>query len=106
MDRRVDDLLAFLHAQLGNDRERAHFLKVLAALQPMDMKRELEDIARWIEREVEAKRRILDEYEEASTYYGHNLSAPAGELHGLLTSIKLLAEPYDDVDGYHQEWKP
>lgn len=68
-------------------------------------------IARWdparVLAEVEAKRRILDRYEEAVTWYSENRSAPAGEVHGLWTAIKLLAVPYAaDHAGFDESWRP
>jgi hypothetical protein len=49
---------------------------------------------------VEALLRILDEYEQAREYYDANRSVPAGELHGLGTAIKILAEGLGiEVDG-------
>lgn len=56
--------------------------------------------------EVEAKRRILDRYEEAKPYYDQHLNAPAGELHGLYTAIQFLALPFSDRPGYDETWRP
>lgn len=39
-------------------------------------------------------RKILDEYEQARSFYETNKSAPAGELHGLWTAVLALAEAY------------
>jgi hypothetical protein len=56
--------------------------------------------------EVEAKRRILDTYEEATNFYRVHVAAPAGEVHGLWTAIQWLALPYADQPGYRDEWRP
>jgi hypothetical protein len=55
-------------------------------------------------REVAAKRAILDEYAEADTYYTANVSAPAGELHGLRTAVLAIAAIYEGRPGWREEW--
>jgi hypothetical protein len=58
-------------------------------------------------REVAAGRELLRIYEEARDYYRRNVQAPAGELTGLLTAIKLLAAgSFSDRPGYREEWRP
>lgn len=42
-------------------------------------------------REVAAKRKLIHEYQEARQYYTHHPMAPAGEITGLHTAIKLAA---------------
>ena len=59
-------------------------------------------------REVEAKRRILDDYERAfedrKLHPGDLALAGARlALHGV---VKLLALPYSDRPGYREEWRP
>jgi hypothetical protein len=101
-----DDLIAFLRSQWDAEEADARWsLENAPAAHQTDPNSMNFSPARVLA-EVEAKRRILDEYAEASTYYGQNRAAPAGELHGLLTAVKLLALPYADVDGYHEEWRP
>ena len=39
-----------------------------------------------------AIRKLLAEYEEAATYYDQYGQIPAGEVHGLWTAIKILAQ--------------
>jgi hypothetical protein len=57
-------------------------------------------------REVAAGRELLRIYEEARDYYRRNVQAPAGELTGLLTAIKLLAAgSFSDRPGYREEWR-
>jgi hypothetical protein len=67
-------------------------------------------IARWdparVLAEVAADRRLLDEYEQARTYYDLHREAPAGEAYGLLTAVKIRALPYADKPGYREEWRP
>jgi len=69
-----------------------------------------EHIARWdparVLAEVEAKRRIIREYEAAAAYYDQHPDAPAGEAHGLYTTLKALALPYADHPDYHKDWRP
>jgi len=45
-------------------------------------------------RQVAAHRQLLAKYEEAYEWYDANKHAPAGEVHGLWTAIKFLAEGY------------
>lgn len=49
---------------------------------------------RWVLRQVAAHRKLIAEYDEARAYYDTHKSAPAGEVHGLYTAIKLVAEGY------------
>jgi hypothetical protein len=57
--------------------------------------------------DIEAKRAILDAYEEAKRYYeGPGRAAPAGEVHGLWTAIQHLAYAYRHRPGYLPEWAP
>jgi hypothetical protein len=124
----MDDLIAFLRGRHGNDRERAHFLRVLGALQPPEMRDELEGIAASIERKVEADGRILDEHdivhrqigwledgEEGNaeipvcrrcvpkhSWYGCRADVPQGPC----LTARLLAVPYFDHPDYREEWKP
>lgn len=43
-------------------------------------------------RDIAAKRHILDEYEQAQAYYEQHRAAPAGEVTGLWTAVRALAE--------------
>ncbi|MFB4275755.1 DUF6221 family protein [Nonomuraea sp. MTCD27] len=100
----MDDLSAFLKVRWRETAEQASMLRTLSKLVSASTGTHLVGIADGMDRDLEAKQRILDEYVEASAYYGQN-TAPAGELHGLLTAVKLLATPYADMDGYREEWK-
>lgn len=54
-----------------------------------------EHIAAWcpatVLRLVARDRQLIADYEEAEAYYSANLTAPAGELHGLGTALKAAA---------------
>ncbi|GAA3550683.1 hypothetical protein GCM10022419_033690 [Nonomuraea rosea] len=103
----MDDLIAFLHARLGNDRERAPFLRTLAALQPPDMKRELEDMADWIERDIAAKLRIVATYTEVDAHPNRLVYAFMQQQWVALRAVMVgLALPYADHEDYREEWKP
>jgi hypothetical protein len=43
-------------------------------------------------RDIAAKRAIIDEYEQAQAYYEQHRAAPAGEVTGLWTAVRALAE--------------
>lgn len=45
-------------------------------------------------RQVAAHRELIATYEQASAYYNAHKDAPAGEVHGLYTAIKLIAKGY------------
>ena len=58
--------------------------------------------------EVDAKRRILNEYDKAlgrRKQYPDDLPG-AGALLTMVHVVKLLALPYADRPGYRDEWKP
>jgi hypothetical protein len=58
--------------------------------------------------EVDAKRRILDEYEKAFDRRRRHREdlASAGALLEMVSVVKLLALPYADRPGYREEWRP
>jgi hypothetical protein len=57
--------------------------------------------------EVKSWRTLLNIYEDACRYYAKHRMAPAGELHGLLTAIKLLAAgSFSGRPGFREEWRP
>lgn len=51
-------------------------------------------------REIEAKRKLVHECQEAHQYYTQHPMAPAGEITGLHTAIKLAASVYADHPDY------
>lgn len=55
-------------------------------------------------RDIESKRRILDEYEDTVRWYDQHKTAPAGEVHGLWKAVRLLAEPYSDHQDFDPAW--
>lgn len=55
--------------------------------------------------EVASKRRIMAEYTEADAYYRVHVDAPAGELAGLRTAIRLLAQPHSDHPDFDPDWR-
>jgi len=118
----VDDLVTWLRAQLGDDermalaaspgpwKPNAEHDEVLAvdditvadgfALSGNQLRATVGHIARWdparVLAEVEAKRRIVDEW--ASEYYEHRAA--------LGRAVRLLALPYAEHPGYREEWRP
>lgn len=97
----MDDLVTWLRAQLDafeqmiDPGESPHGACALAGLHLTVAEARAD---------IDAKRRIIDEYEQARAYYDKHKSAPAGEVTGLLTAIKLLARPYDGREGWRAEW--
>jgi hypothetical protein len=51
-------------------------------------------------RDVASGRKLIAAFEEARAFYDAHTSAPAGELHGLLTALKIYAERYADHPGF------
>lgn len=71
--------------------------------------------AAFMRREIEAKRRILDEHAIEQTYaIGPEMTRVKIDVcvtcrnkHGIpCATVRLLALPYADMDGYREEWKP
>ena len=56
--------------------------------------------------EVEAKRRILDEYEQATGQYATHSQVSAGEEIGLRFALKAIGLPYADHPDYDPAWRP
>lgn len=56
--------------------------------------------------EVDAKRRILDEYEQATGQYATHSQVSAGEEIGLRFAVKALALPYAEHPSYDEAWRP
>ncbi len=67
-----------------------------------------EHIARWdparVLAEVEAKRRILDEYTSAEAA-AHFPNWEGGNAEGLEIAVRLLAHPFADRPGFRDEWR-
>lgn len=56
--------------------------------------------------EVEMRRELIAEYQEAIQWYNEHRSAPAGEVHGIERALKHLAAIYASRPGYNQAWRP
>lgn len=108
----MDELIAFVRAQLDEDE------RVARAAQEWTWRPELaaefgspEHIARWdparVLAEVEAKRRILDEYKRALDRRRQHPDdlASIGALLALLSAVKIAAQPYARRPGWHEEWR-
>ncbi|WP_055563627.1 DUF6221 family protein [Streptomyces atriruber] len=59
-------------------------------------------------RDIEAKRALIDKYEEAVTFYNDpaNRHVSAGEITGLRTALACAALPYGDHPDYDEEFRP
>lgn len=55
--------------------------------------------------DLDSKLAIVAEYEQAKAFYDAHTTAPAGEAHGLLTALSLLALPHADHPDYREEWR-
>lgn len=55
---------------------------------------------------IQAERSLLAEYRGAVQYYDRNSSAPAGEVTGLETALKIIASGYAARPGYDEGWRP
>ncbi|MEV4164949.1 DUF6221 family protein [Nonomuraea dietziae] len=91
----MDELIAFLRERLDEDERAAQAGRPA----PRGPAREL--------REVEAKRRILEELEsfvaDAEYLPQDERNADTATAFGI---VRLLAMPYDDHDDFREEWKP
>lgn len=54
----------------------------------------------------DAELALLDQYEQARTWYEQHHGAPAGEVQGLWTAVRLVAQGYQHHDGYREMWAP
>jgi hypothetical protein len=95
----MDDLVTWLRARL-NERE-ALLLHTQASKTPCPVP------IPTLLAEVDAKRRILDAYEQREQESLH----PSGKVFGyhatgLLIAIKLLALPFAERAGYQESWRP
>lgn len=116
----MNELVAFLRARLEDDEERAFAAR--AQWDDEDARQEWNDLpeasfahARNLDparvlREVEAKRRILDRYEDAVVRRedpDHSQLAAQVQIQEYADwVIPLLAVPYADHPDYRQEWRP
>lgn len=55
--------------------------------------------------DIAAKRAIVAEHVGAEAYYRTHTDAPAGELTGLGTAVRLLAQPYADHPDFDPAWR-
>jgi len=131
----MDDLVTWLRARLDEDervalaaspgpwKPNAEHDEVLAvddvtvadgfALSGNQLRATVGHIARWnparVLAEVDAKRRILDEYEmwadDDDQDYEHAQTA-ANSAAALLVAVKLVALPMAERDGYDESWRP
>jgi hypothetical protein len=99
----TEDLSTWLHAQLDDDAAALRGeLRSLRA-DPLAAER-----VRHLLADIDAKRRILNEYDEAfdrRKRYPDDL-ASAGALLAMVAVAKLLALPYARLPGYRETWRP
>jgi len=55
-------------------------------------------------RAVQAGRWLIDQWREASRFYDAHMTAPAGEMSGLWTALRLLAWSWSDHADYDASW--
>ena len=110
----MSDLITWLRAQLDDDERVARAASPgYLPDDPLASDEDRAHVARWQQArvlvEVDAKRRIIDEYElwaeEQSEDYEH-AQTEHDSAQALLAAIKLLALPYADRPGYREEWRP
>lgn len=127
----MDDLAAFLRACLDKDEEIATWARgTIPVRRPGDGSGNVRPLRRADEQtrdlysaifrpervlaEVEAKRRILDEHATTQTnaigdgmrVVDVDVCRTCSNKHGVpCTTLRLLALPYADVDGYREEWR-
>lgn len=103
----MDDLIAWLRAQLAVDESDAHAF--LASVPPDSG---AADWMRQILVDVDAKLRILDRWAELHSEVLDALdrddydAAPTGSEFAYEQVAKELAVPYAALPGYREEWKP
>ena len=106
------DLIEFLRARIDEDERDARAVQsadiydVPASTEdaPGAAFRRLAD-GPWLA-DIAVKRKIIAAYADAAEWYGRreNLAAPAGEVHGLRTAIRLLASAYSDHPDFDPDW--
>lgn len=111
----MDDLVAFLRDRLAEDEAAAR--KVPEDLREIPLglwagTGPMEHLARHsaarVLREVEAKRRIVDEYAERAHYDNEDwhYEGATGRIHGLGEALRFLASVYSDHPSFREEWRP
>lgn len=100
----MDELRAFLTARLGEDRDRPGFLRAMAAALPPDAEKYLSELADQLEREVEAKQRLVRSWPDPFGRWTAEQAAPAQAMKERV--LRLLAEPYAAHPDYREEWRP
>ena len=106
----MDDLITWLRAQLDEREQQLEFMAsqgIDAVIAPGGTP-VLTEI-NFGRRDIDAKRRILDEYEDYAadddSDYEHAQFA-ATSASALLRAVQLLALPYAGRDGWREEWTP
>lgn len=111
----MSELTEFLRDREQDMRFRAEGLRTMAAALPPDTATLLNEIAAWIERDMAARRRLVDEvFQYEATIDGewgccHSAeSIAAGECQSpdRIPALRLLALPFDQHPGYQESWRP
>lgn len=97
----MDDLTAFLTARLDEDEAAAR------AAMPTGGRRNGKMTQRRVLADIEAKRRIVAEFEQVHVDY-RTAHTPTleGQRLGLLKAVAVLALPFADHADYREEWRP
>jgi hypothetical protein len=90
MDDHVRDLVEFWLSRLAEE--------AAAADDPTDWAR--------VQREIDADRLLLRQYEDAVERCLPHGDAPRGEMHGLMFAVKCRVSVYADHADYRKEWAP
>lgn len=107
----MEDLVAWLRSQLGEDERRAREVHARTCghdAVDTDAACDCDWHVSRVLREVESKRRIIAAFEQREE---ESVSHPRGDVFhyhatGLRIAIKHLAMAYADCPGYREEWKP
>jgi hypothetical protein len=124
----VSDLVAFIKARLAEDEavadsgehwQRLHVLPggtrmiapegsmtAVGSLEPVSALHVVRHDPARVLREVEAKRRIVEAYNEANEGKYAGLTYEQGRLDSLELALRLLALPYADHPSYDESWRP
>lgn len=99
----MSDLIEFLQSRLAEQSKTVALLRTLAAVLHENARPVLADVASQLQRDADAKRRILDEHAPGrDPCDAHDASFETIPC----DTVKLLALPYADHPDFKESWRP
>lgn len=103
----MSDLIEFLQARLAEQSKTVALLRTLAAVLHENARPVLADVASQLQRDADAKRRILDEYRRMVEDFEHATETVSEHARraALEDVVQLLAAPHADHADFKEGWK-